>query len=350
MNLPARFDRALAPLIDGKDNKFALAVSGGGDSMALLHLAARSELIKTSQLHVFTVDHGLRPESAGEADLVKEQANTLGLAHTTLTWDRPSSSQSHARDKRHRLLAGAAKSEGATILLTGHTRSDNVESFLMRARAGSGWYGLAGMGSLTASPVWPEGEGVLVARPMLGVCRADIRSWLEGAGAQWCEDPSNENDKYERVRVRNMLRDAPGLEGKITRIQDRLSALRAARDRKLAECLSAASCSGDRLELPVFETARVEILAQLLSICAMIVAGTDRPARTARCMSAAQRLMSGCEGQSSVTLTLGGAVIRKSKQTLEFRRESNRPGQLQPAEISSRLRHICAGLVGARPA
>ena len=162
-------------------------------------------------------------------------------------------------------------------MLTGHTCSDNIESFLIRARAGSGWYGLAGMGAFSASPVWPEGEGVFVGRPMLGFGRGAVRDWLTSAGADWCDDPSNLNEKYERVRMRRLLEEAPSVGEKITGIQNKLSHLRRARDLKLAACLANASHPGEELELLLPAAIKAEALAQALSLCAMVVSGTDRP-------------------------------------------------------------------------
>ena len=350
MDLSARFHRALTSLIATDSGRIGLAVSGGGDSMALMHFTARSSLIENANLHVFTVDHGLRAESDAEARLVAEQASALGISYTVLTWRAPSKSQAKARDARHRLLANAAKSESVRVLLTGHTLSDNLESFLIRVRAGSGWYGLVGMRPFSASPVWPEGEGLFVARPMLAFQRAEIRQWLEAEGEIWCEDPSNENEVYERVRMRQLLSEAPELGDRIARIQDRLTLLRRARDRWLAHNLAAATIGDDTLELPLTEEIKTETLAQILSICAMIVSGTDRPARTARCINAAQQLISSDPECTPVTLTLGGTVIRKTGQSLLFRRESNRPNAQSPSDIGLRLRHISAGLTGAPPA
>lgn len=347
-DLPARFDNALAPLIESNQAAIGLAVSGGGDSLSLMHFAARSELIDNSQLIAFTVDHQLRAASADEAAFVKDEARRLGIAHRTLKWRSPNSSQARARDARHRLIADAAREAGAQILLTGHTQSDNLESFLIRARAGSGWYGLSGMGALTASPVWPEGEGVFIARPLLGLDRGEIREWLEGEGAAWCEDPGNENDAYERVRMRRLLGDAPHLSSRIARLQDKLRQLRSARDRQLADILKRTEIADQSLALTMATEIDSGALAQCLAMCTMVVAGSDRPARTARCVAASERLIE--TGAGDVTLTLGGAVIRKSGQTLHFMRESNRPGTPDPAELRSRLRHIGAGLTGAVPA
>ena len=314
--------------------------------MALLHLAVQSELLETDQLRVFTVDHGLRAEAREEARMVAEVSQQLGVAHQILKWSEPNASQARARDARHRLLAAAVTEAGGKLLLTGHTLSDNVESFLIRARAGSGWYGLAGMSALSVSPVWPEGEGVFILRPMLTMQRGAVRSWLSAKGATWCDDPSNENPHYERVRMRGLLEGAPQRSAQIARIQSRLRPLRAARDGQIADMLACADVSGNQLSLPLPAAVSAECLAQTLQFAAMAVTGSQRPARSARALSAATRLL----GDPALTLTLGGAVVRKSKDTLIFRPESNRPQPEFAADPCLRLQHICTGLLGSAPA
>ncbi len=346
--MQARFDSALAPLIENSRGKIGLAVSGGGDSIALLRLTALSDHIDRERLCIFTVDHGLRAAAADEVRLVKKQAVELGLYHRTLEWHAPNPSQARARDARHRLLAQALKEAGGQLLLTGHTRSDNEESFLIRARAGSGWYGLSGMSARSASPVWPDGNGIFIARPMLKFDRYEVRAWLREEGAVWCDDPSNENEAYERVRMRQLLGKAPQLSARVARIQDKLCRLRIARDRQLAGLLRKAIIQDGSLAVVLPEQVKTETLAQCLAICAMVVAGTDRPARTARCVAAAERLAQ--TGPDSAVLTLGGTIVRKSGYQLQFQRESNRPNPPDPSESGSRLRHISSGLTGAAPA
>ena len=339
----ARFDRALDPLIPDKSQPIALAVSGGGDSVALMYLIARSGAIDRQLVHVFTVDHGLRPEAAEEASTVKALSMQLGFEHKTLKWREPKPSQARARRARHELIAEAMRGCAAHLLLTGHTLSDNIESFLIRARAGSGWYGLSGMGALTASPVWPEGEGIFIARPMLEFERGGVREWLQSNGLGWSDDPSNANDKYERVRMRRLLENASHLETKIASIQAKLKQLRRARDFALAEQLGQAKIEGEALILPLRQSIPMEMLAQLIAFCAMAVSGTDRPPRTMKSQSAAKKFMA---EPGKFTLTLGGTIIQKSASTLRFRPESNRRLAQDSVRIRSRLRHICTGLAG----
>ncbi|MBV6658986.1 MAG: tRNA lysidine(34) synthetase TilS [Devosiaceae bacterium] len=184
-----------------------LAVSGGPDSMAMMAgLAfARDAGALGAQLHVATVDHGLRAESAQEAALVEEAAATLGLAceRITLTAPEPVGSvQAWARAERYAALASSARALGAAIA-TAHTADDQAETFLMRAARGTGAEGLAGIRAQTVL------EGARVIRPFLDWARADLHTALGGAPVGAVDDPSNADARFTRVRFRNWLADAP---------------------------------------------------------------------------------------------------------------------------------------------
>lgn len=178
----------------------ALGLSGGGDSTALLHaLRIAAPYIP---LHALIVDHRLRPDSAAEADRTRAAAAAAGAIPHVLVWDAPRRSQARARLARHRLLADACRRVGAPVLCLAHTREDRVETLRMRAARSGPADRLAGPGPLDPSPVWPEGRGLLIARPLLDFARADLRVYLRVIGARWIEDPSNSDLRYERVRLR----------------------------------------------------------------------------------------------------------------------------------------------------
>lgn len=175
-----------------------LAVSGGGDSIALMHLAVAAGLKPA----IVTVDHGLRPESASEAAMVGQVAASLGLSHDTLRWqgwDRSGNLQDAARKARRSLMADWAKAHGISSVVLAHTRDDVAETFLMRLARGAGVDGLAAM-----SPLWAEG-GILWQRPMLNMARQDLRVWLQARALTWVEDPSNDNPRFDRVKARKTL-------------------------------------------------------------------------------------------------------------------------------------------------
>ena len=173
-------------------------MSGGGDSMAMLHLAVTCGLRPA----VVTVNHGLRAEAAAEADQVAQVAASCGLNHTTLLWqgwDHSGNLQDAARKARRSLIAAWARENHITTVALGHTQNDVAETVLMRLARGAGVDGLA-----TMAHHWPEG-GILWQRPLLGFTRAELRTWLQGQGKTWVEDPSNDNPRFDRVRARKVL-------------------------------------------------------------------------------------------------------------------------------------------------
>lgn len=177
-----------------------LAVSGGGDSMALLHLAVAAGV----RVSVATVDHCLRAEAAAEAASVARACAALGVPHVVLRWhwDGVGNLQDRARRGRLALLSGWARELGLSAVALGHTRDDVAETFLMRLGRGAGVDGLSAMAARR------EVSGVTFLRPLLDVSRAELRDWLRARGVEWVEDPSNENDRFARVRAR---RDLAGL-------------------------------------------------------------------------------------------------------------------------------------------
>ena len=181
---------------------FGIAVSGGADSMALMALVAGWAKRKGSaapRLHVVTVDHGLRRDSASEAEQVAAGARQLGLAHTTLAWIGEKTAtglQEAARDARYGLLGAFAREHGLAAVLVAHTADDQAETFLMRLAHGSGVDGLAAMAVLSRR------HGLVLLRPFLDVSKRQLVATLRAAGMSWIEDPSNHNVAFERIRVR----------------------------------------------------------------------------------------------------------------------------------------------------
>ncbi|WP_119302184.1 tRNA lysidine(34) synthetase TilS [Dongia deserti] len=181
----------------------AVAVSGGSDSLGLGLLLADWVKERGGRLAVLSVDHGLRPESAGECARVAEIfAAVPNCSAHVLRWegDKPAHGlQAAARAARHGLLTDWCRAGGALHLAIAHTAEDQAETVAMRRNHGSGRRGLAGMAA-----VRPE-NGVRLLRPLLPVSRAAIRDWLRAKGQGWIEDPSNALTKFERVRVRQRL-------------------------------------------------------------------------------------------------------------------------------------------------
>ena len=186
-----------------------LAVSGGPDSTALLLLAARwaKQLRKRApKLVAVTVDHGLRPQAAGEAQAVKRLARQLGVPHQTLHWrgEKPKTAlQEAARIARYHLLAQAASRQRFAHIVTAHTLDDQAETVLFRLARGSGLVGLAGMAHASALP---SGDvGVFVVRPLLHVPKARLIATLNAARVDYSNDPTNHDPRFARPRLRTLM-------------------------------------------------------------------------------------------------------------------------------------------------
>ncbi|GBR25540.1 Ile-tRNA lysidine synthase [Acetobacter orleanensis NRIC 0473] len=177
-----------------------LAVSGGGDSLCLAWLARHWR----KNLLAFVVDHGLRADSAQEARLTLQRLAAMDVPARLLTLTNlakgPGMAE-RARQARYAVLAQACREAGCLDLLLGHQADDQVETIRMRQDSGSGPDGLAGMGWVTALP------DVRLVRPLLGVSRLALRETLRQAGLTWVDDPSNQDTRATRVRVRHNLQE-----------------------------------------------------------------------------------------------------------------------------------------------
>jgi tRNA(Ile)-lysidine synthase len=173
-----------------------IGVSGGADSVALLHILVTLALSLGVTLRVLHVDHGLRAESAWDADFVRRVGTRLGVPVevTRVTVDG-GSVEAAARAARHAALEAAADRAGAARIALGHTEDDQAETVLMRVLEGSGVRGLAGI---------PAVRGRII-RPLINARRTDVVAHLEEVGLPWLEDPSNRDLRFLRNRVRHQI-------------------------------------------------------------------------------------------------------------------------------------------------
>lgn len=187
----------------GRFDRLGVAVSGGGDSVALLHLLAEwRDAAGGPPLAAVTVDHGLRAEASAEAEGVARLCHGLKVPHRILRWqgwDGRGNLQDRARQARQTLISGWAREEGLRAVVLGHTADDQAETVLLRLARGSGVDGLAGMAAERRS------HGVIWLRPMLGLRRAALRQWLSAHGIGWVDDPSNDDPRFDRVKARAAL-------------------------------------------------------------------------------------------------------------------------------------------------
>lgn len=194
-----------------KIDRVLLAVSGGGDSTALLYLFHShwtSRLGRSaSTLFAATVDHGVREAAPQEAAHVAQWCDGLGVHHRKLNWDGGSvvsGFQASARNARYKALADCAAQLGVGLVLTGHTLDDQIETRLMRAKRNPVGHGMAGiaLATLYNRETW-------FARPLLDAARPALRQYLTEQDRPWFDDPSNNDAQYERVRVRHGFDGGP---------------------------------------------------------------------------------------------------------------------------------------------
>ena len=204
-DLVDRFRADLDGLID-PGARIGVAVSGGPDSIALLLLAAAA---RPGLIEAATVDHQLRDGSGEEAAEVASLCAKIHVPHRILpaVWKhKPRTGiQRKAREERYRLLGDWAKQNDLVAIATGHQLDDQAETFVMRIARGVGVNGLAGMRRV--SPV-PGHSTMQLLRPLLGWRRDELDSICAAAGIVPAADPSNEDRKFERVRVRKALASA----------------------------------------------------------------------------------------------------------------------------------------------
>ena len=310
-----RLDELFAGLGSGP---VLLAVSGGPDSLALMHLAARWA---GAPLHVATVDHGLRPGSRAEADAVADAAAGLGLPHVVLPWLGPkpvTGIQEKARAARYRLLAERARAVGAAYVLTAHHGEDQAETVLFRLARGSGLGGLAGMRRLSALA-----PGVQLMRPLLGCRKAELVAFCDAMGQAYAVDPSNRDPAFARARLRDAAPAlaAMGLDtARLARLAARVARAEDALEAEARRCLLSL---GGRQEPGWFEVAAaplaqveseivIRVLRQALAATLPEAASPrlDRLERLACALSDALRRRDTCRA------TLGGARIVLARDTM----------------------------------
>ena len=190
-------DGFAAPLKGAK--AIAVAVSGGPDSMALAKLLS-VWAGKKIKVHVVSVDHGLRKESAAEAKMVAKTADGWGVSHATLTWAgrKPKTRlMEAAREARYQLIGDYCRKTKIKHLFLAHHQDDQAETFLFRLAKGSGLDGLSGI-----RPVQKKAE-LLLLRPLLSVPKEVLVATCKFYKLPFARDPSNAKKQYARPRLRN---------------------------------------------------------------------------------------------------------------------------------------------------
>jgi len=331
------FGQLIAPL--RPEGTLAVAVSGGRDSMALLVLASgwAAQAHRPVQVVALTVDHGLRPAAALEARQVADLARQLGVGHVTLknTKAAVSRAQEDLRALRYRLLLDWCRRNGPAALLLAHHLEDQAETLLLRLARGSGPDGLAAMA--------PAGllDGVRVLRPLLHVPRARLEATVRMAGLTWIDDPSNEDQRYARVRMRHalaILAEEGLTPDRVAALARRLARVREVVDRVAADFMAAA------IHFNPAGYARIDRVALAAQPEELRLRALSRTIETLRGQSAAprleriERLTEELFSRMPVARTLGGCRIIPEDRTLLILRESAAISEEVPLAPGGRAR------------
>jgi tRNA(Ile)-lysidine synthase len=225
----------------GRGDLVLCACSGGPDSTALLHVLALLRRRFGHEVIAHGVDHGLRLDATTELSLAERVAEAVGVPFgvTRVEVSPGSNLQARAREARLHALGEAATRAGAQRIATGHTADDRAETFLLRLLRGAGPRGLAVLPSSAPGPA-----GTTLIRPLLDARRIDVLAHLGRHALAFADDPSNQDPRFTRVRVRKEL--LPLLEDLSPRIVEHLTAL--------AEMLAASP--GAAVAVPVVELGR----------------------------------------------------------------------------------------------
>ncbi len=329
-------DALFAPL--GRAKSLLIAVSGGPDSTALLLMAAEwAQRRGKTRVEAATVDHGLRPESAAEAKAVAALCRRLGVEHRTLPWKgaKPTSRlQERAREARYRLLVDHAKAIGADALLTAHHGDDQAETVLFRLLRGSGVAGLRGMDATTAR------DGIVIARPLIGLKKSDLVAFAQARGAPFVDDPSNADPRFARTRLRALLTRL-GEEGLDAEALDRLARRAGETEEALAHLTAEVEA---RLEPEGMVDARalyaapIAIVQRILARRIAAAGGRD-PSRIGleKIEALGLSLREALRERRAHATNVGGAVVRLTvKGRLSFAPEPPRKGAKRQGSLTAR--------------
>lgn len=318
MRFGVDFDALAARFFPNPQHPIALAVSGGSDSLALLLLAHDWASRSGYEMHVFTVDHGLREAAKTEAETVATHCRRLGHAHTTLIWKTPKPTQSAARRARYRLLCEHAHKIGARCLLVGHTLDDVVETAIIRRRRGVRDASVAGPVLASPAPIWPEGQSITLLRPLVSETRTALRETLVRGGWSWIDDPSNESAAFERVRVRQFLARHSKLSKQCGPFVRALQSERNHQDIAIGQALKTVRVRSDGL----IQAEKAPNTPRLLALLARCASGSDGEPRA----SALAQLVSDLD-TAGMRQTLGGAWFQRTKHGFQIGRD---PGESKP--------------------
>jgi len=306
-----------------KKENFALAVSGGSDSLCLAYFSKMYASEFKNKIHVLIVDHKLRKESKNEVLKVKNILKKQGIPSKVLTWkgNIPKSNiQKNARNIRYSLISNYCLKKNIKYLTTAHHTDDQIENFFIRLLRGSGLTGLSSMSQNVS-----YNNNLKVVRPFLDFKKNDLKYVTVNYFKTYIQDPSNENEKFLRVRIRKYRKnmEKEGLDtGKIINtVNNLLSANKAInfyKNKALSKHAYFFSKNKCIINEKIFSEEDSEIVFKSFSDVLSLVSGTYYPPRSKKIISLINRVKNTNYRKS----TLGGCVVEKNDNFILISKES----------------------------
>ncbi|MCF6292344.1 MAG: tRNA lysidine(34) synthetase TilS [Robiginitomaculum sp.] len=304
------------------NESLVVGFSGGGDSLALLVKLLQLGKNTGRAVHALIVNHRIKKQADAEACQALLQAQELGANAQILNWNGANLvGHAQARTARYTLLAAACRQLGSRHLWLAHTASDQIETFWLRIKAGSGARGLAVMGYEAPFPVWPAGYDLRVLRPLLDQCREQLRDDLLAQGLGWIEDAANTDRQYERVRIRQSLAElqAAGLQTELVSLGigkfQKLAEIEQSQVEELLSCVVF-----DKFGFAVIDNKKLQkvdetVLARFLEKIMLGVSGRSRAKHNGRALVATWRKLPEQDG------TINGCLLQFTKNEVRIFRD-----------------------------
>ena len=316
--IQSRFNNDFDQLLKETPKEIAIAVSGGVDSIALLHLVSSWADSSDTKLSILSVNHNLRSEARDEIRYVEKISRELGHKFFALSWDCGGTKialQQRARQGRYNLMSAKCCELGITTLLTAHHLDDMLETYLMRKSKKSGVFGLSYSNSFFHN-------NIQILRPLLNISKAELIKYLQNQNIKWLEDISNSSDLYERNRIRKQIALFTD-----TQKSELLGEMQAGRQRAaklgkqliaiMAESLQINNYGFAKLDLKKLKNACLEIQIQILNYIVTIISGKTTLPR----FRSTRKLLSKLEFGENIKCSLHGCILKEIDGALLVFRE-----------------------------
>ncbi len=306
-----------------KPKKIAVAVSGGCDSMAVTILTSKWAKLNRIELTAITVDHNLRDESKIEAESVNKFLNKQKINHIILTYDGeiPTSNiENIARNFRYKMIFKYMKDNGIETLFIGHNKDEEIETFLLNLTRGSGVYGLSGINEIT------KRDNITIIRPMLIFTKDEIKEFLTSNNIKWIEDPSNNDEKFKRVKIRKLKSVFEDLDLTMDRIKNTIENMKLTKDMYefyINKCFEKSVKNIDgNTEIYVTEMLKFPkaIVLKVLGIIIKNITNNDYPPRFKNILLLYEKIISSADFKT----TLGRFIIICKNGVIKFQKENRK--------------------------